>query len=281
MQNFKSVLEVLPTEYRAALDTEKLEQADELRLRQGFAPTLLIGGREEPLGGCVVRSRELELILSAASGFSTYAVQESLREGYLTLPGGHRIGVCGTKVCRQGESVSIREISSLCIRLARDVEFEHLPEISESSLILGPPGSGKTTLLRGYVRVLSDGGARVAAADVRGELSGTVHGAPQFRLGSHTDVLCGGEKAEAVMQLLRTMSPQWIAVDEITAEADVRAMEQAGYCGVKLLATAHGESREDLSGRPLYRRLMKTGIFRTLIVLKPDRSFTEERMEDG
>lgn len=284
MDIFKGIMDVLPETYRSALSGTDGSGADELRLRVGFPP-MIVKNRQEtvlPLRSGPVQAAELEMILSAASGFSAYAVQQSLREGFLTLPGGHRIGVCGTVVERQNEAVSIREVSSLCIRFAREIAFpkDKQPVISDSTLILGPPCSGKTTLLRACIRMLSENGACVSVADARGELSGCVRGSPQFSLGSRSDVLCGGQKAASVMQLLRTMAPQWIALDEITEEADLRAVEQASYCGVKLLATAHADCLDDLHRRPLYRRLLELRIFRNFLLLRPDRTFTEERMDN-
>jgi stage III sporulation protein AA len=169
----------------------------------------------------------------------------------------------------------IREISSVCIRVARDF-FGIAPPITpkESVLIIGRPGAGKTTLLRDMIRLRSKMGlGSVAVVDERGELF------PKgFSAGNHTDVLTSCHKSQGIEMLLRTMGPACIAVDEITAEADCDALLQAAWCGVTLYATAHAVDVKDLRGRPIYRRLVECGVFDTLIVMEPDKSWHRERM---
>ena len=271
MDAFKPVLDVLPGRFKS-LD---LSNVSELRLRAGQAPALLSGCTERKLSG-LVRPEELEEILHRATRNSAYACMDTLRQGFVTLPGGHRIGVCGEAVVKNGMMTGFSAVSSLCIRLARDVRLEEealLPHLTGSRLIIGPPGSGKTTLLRACIRALSRAGNRVCAADERGEIASVYGGTPQFDLGPQTDVLSGTDKAAGMMLLLRTMDPQWIAADEITARQDIAAMEQISYCGVKLLATAHAEGPDELYARPLYRELLALGLFRRAFFLKPDRSF--------
>ena len=137
-------------------------------------------------------------------------------------------------------------------------------------LLCGAPGSGKTTLLRDLIRQLSDRfGWRICVVDERLELAACASGVPQFRLGAHTDVLSGAPKAAGIELLLRTMNPEWIAVDEITAEADIAAIRRASYCGVRFLATAHAADRRELESRPLYRALLQDGFFRMAAFLLP------------
>lgn len=279
----RAVSGILPCELAQALERLDTARLEELRLRCGAPPTALIGGAERPLPGVrtSLTSRELGDILSAATRYSSYSAEDSLREGYVTLPGGHRIGLCGTAVTRGGRTESVRELSSLCIRIARQVRCS-IPEpsraLSASALLLGPPGAGKTTLLRECVRTLSVQGRRVCVVDERGEVAACCHGVPQLDVGPHTDVLTGACKEEAIMRLLRTMDPEWIALDEITAPGDIEAMEQASYCGVRFLATAHAADAAELQKRPLYRRLCALGLFETLLILTPDRQVRMERM---
>lgn len=285
MEPVQAVLDVLPMAYQEALRGYG-RPINELRLRLGFPPTVLSKSRERILpvrtGFGLVTRDDLENVLLCASEQSVYSVSETMREGFLTLPGGHRIGICGTLALRDGETVSVRDVSSLCIRVSGEpsIRTEHLLErLTEPTLILGPPGSGKTTLLRACIRLLSDAGRRVSLADDRGEVAACWHGVPQRNVGMHTDVLTGGRKMQSVLWLLRTMNPEWIAVDEITAPGDLESMETCSYCGVRLLATAHASGTAELNSRPLYKRLLALQLFHQVFVLDETKQFYVERMD--
>ena len=209
-----------------------------------------------------------------------------MKQGFLPLRGGHRLGFCGTAVVERGEVTALRDLSSANLRVARachgcaDEALRLLGESPGSVLIAGPPGSGKTTLLRELVRLLSDRlGRRVGVVDSRGELAACLNGEPQFAIGRRTDVISMVPKAQGMELLLRVMSPEWIAVDEITAGEDVRALNRAGYCGVRLLATVHAYGLTDLKRKPLYRKLLEEGIFDTILSLDRQRQLRLERME--
>lgn len=218
---------------------------------------------------------DLQMVLESAMERSYYAAREYLREGFCTTRNGCRIGIAGTVVRDEKGIRTIREISSLNLRVARSYRgvagqaLETLRRKPASMLILGKPGCGKTTLLRDLVRLISDDlKQRVAVADTRYELGAAVDGEPTLEIGQRTDLLSGGSREESVLMLLRTMNPRWIAVDEITAAEDVRAMERCFGCGVNLLATAHAWSREDLRRRPIYRAMVEAGMFHHLVELE-------------
>lgn len=186
--------------------------------------------------------------------------------------------------CRTGTITALREPSSLNLRIARQPDGiadrlrDALWARPQSVLLCGAPGSGKTTLLRDLIRQLSDGSAGASALWTSGWSWRPVPPAcRQFRIGAHTDVLSGAPKAAGIELLLRTMNPEWIAVDEITAEADIAAIRRASYCGVRFLATAHAADRRELESRPLYRALLEDGFFRMAAFLLPDRSVRIER----
>lgn len=268
-----------------ALGQDRLDELEELRLRRGFPMTALLPEGEVEADGPPINEDDLRQVVENATQASAHTALDRVRQGFVTLRGGHRVGLCGSVVKREGQIVTLRDISSLSVRVARSVTgqaVELLPRLMEqsvflSTLILAPPGAGKTTLLRDLVRSLSDGGAgppvRVGVVDERGEIAALWQGEPQLYIGRHTDVMDGCSKAEGLSILIRGMNPQAVAVDEITDPADVQAITEAVGCGVSLIATAHGTAREDLTHRPVYRALLENGIFRRMVVIeRKDRS---------
>ena len=280
-----------------ALEEGEMERAEEFRLRVGQVPSVAFPEGERSLTGAPeVTEEELEGLVERASRWSLHTVLSQVSRGFVTVEGGHRVGLCGTAVMEGGRVRSLRDFSSASVRIARQLPGSCagvLPALWEGerlqdTLILAPPGAGKTTLLRDLIRALSLGEGhaplRVGVADERGELAALYRGRPQMDLGPRTDVVEGCPKAAGMMLLLRGMTPQVLAVDEITDGEDVRAMVQAAGCGAVLLATAHGCGREDLSRRPVYRAALEQGIFRRLVTITRtgrERAFRVERLEDG
>lgn len=269
---WKELLDILPPWLRLDVDRQGKEALLELRLRLGGLPELVMKSGSKWLDR-PVSSQDLSHCVNAASRYSPWAASTASM-GYLTAPGGHRLGLCGDAVCPNGRMTGIREISSLCIRVARDFPgIAARIDMDSSLLILGAPGWGKTTLLRDLIRKISDAGNHIAVVDQRGELfpSG-------FSMGKCTDVLTGCSKQEGIPALIRTMGPELLAVDEITEEADTAALLQAHGCGVKLLATAHASSLEDFRSRLVYAPLIAHRVFQRVVVLHPDRQWHLERM---
>lgn len=273
---------VLPPRLRRAVLTLSLgerSRVEEIRLRLGQPPSVVLSGGEKFLVADPVTPQELDGVLELASRASVHAVMDQIRRGYITIQGGHRLGLCGTAVMKGGELHALRRLSSANLRIARQVPGvagEVLPQLMEedglcSTLILAPPGLGKTTLLRDIIRGLSNGEGvmpqRVGLADERGEVAALGDGIPQLDVGGRTDVVEGCPKDRGLLLLLRGMNPQVLAVDEITAPEDVTAILQAVGCGVTMLATAHGIGIEDLRRRPLYRQLLEAGVFRRLVTI--------------
>lgn len=296
MREFEQAAAVLPPELRQqalALPAQERERAEELRLRCGWPMAAVFPEGEVPLGGRKIVTQDLELLLEIASRASVHAVLSQLREGYLTIEGGHRLGLCGTAVLENGQMRNLRSLSSVSIRIARQHPGAALPLLSGlmeggrlcSTLIAAPPGMGKTTLLRDLVRCISDGDGtpplRVGLADERGEVAALYGGVPQLRVGRRTDVIEGCPKAQGAMLLLRAMNPQVLAMDEITAPEDVAALLTAAGCGAVLLATAHGEG-DELTRRPLYRRMLEERIFQRVVSIQrteQGRSYTVDAPE--
>lgn len=269
---WKELLEILPQRLRREVDQQGMDGLQELRLRFHAPPELVLQGESRWLQGNITRE-ELSFVVNAASRYSPWAA-ESMSQGFLTAPGGHRIGICGQAVYKEGRVSGMREITSLCIRVARDFPElgDRLKGLCCSVLILGAPGWGKTTLLRCLIRQYAQN-IQVSVVDDRGELF-----PDGFVRGPKMDVLTGCPKGEAMERVLRTMGPACIAVDEITAEEDCKALISAANCGVILLATAHGASLPDFRTRPVYQRLSGQGVFDTLVTLKPDKSWQVERI---
>lgn len=269
----QELLSILPVKYRTQLTEDRLKTLQEIRLRLG-QPGLLICADGRFSLKSAATEEDLRFCVNTASRYSPWNTA-TVKDGYLTAPGGHRIGLCG-----EAAGEGIRSITSLCIRISRDIPGlgDRLP-LRESTLVIGPPGSGKTTLLRDLVRRLSRlERDSIAVVDERCEIFPLSGGQPCFDPGSNTDILSGRAKGAGIDCVLRSMGPSWIAVDEITAEADCAALVRAGWCGVKLLATAHASSVLDLHSRPVYKPLIETGLFRSILVMHPDKSCHPERI---
>lgn len=231
------------------------------------------------------------------SGSSLYALEEELRQGFLTLPGGHRVGLCGRAVVR-GTAYALRDIVSLNVRLARQVPGAAdavLPWLVDagglphSTLVVSPPGAGKTTLLRDLARQLSYGrpdlgrpGLRVGVVDERCELAGGCRGRPALDLGPRTDVLEGCPKAVGLSLLLRAMGPQVVVTDEVGRPEDAEALAEAARAGVRVLASAHAGSLGEAARRPVLRELLASACFGRLVLLsRAHGPGTVEEVRDG
>lgn len=252
----------------------------EIRLRVGQPVRLCLAEGEKTLAlrwDAALQERQLMLFLHN----SVYAYEEQLRQGFVTLPGGHRVGLVGEAWFAGGRLAGFKHIASLNIRLARavpGVAKPFLPHIVRQgrvlrTLIAAPPGVGKTTLLRDLVRSLAEGEAglpplNIGLADERMEIAAAVEGVPQLAVGSRCDVISACGKAQAVMILLRSMGPQLVVTDEIGSQEDCQALAAALNAGVSVLASAHGGSREELLARPWLGDLLREGFFERLLLLK-------------
>ena len=271
-------LQLVPHWMRSQVDSIGKFTLQELRLRLGQAPELICKDRGLKISGCVTAT-DLQYTINAASQYSPWAAA-TIAQGYLTGLGGHRIGICGAAIVKNGETTGVSHPTSLCIRVARD-----FPGIAKSIypmgsvLIIGSPGSGKTTVLRDLIRNRSEtGSGSVAVVDERCELFPQVNGYACFATGSRTDILTGCGKEQGISMALRTMGPACIAVDEITAAEDTQALLSAAWCGVDLFATAHAGSKDELISRPIYQPILACKLFQTLVTLNSDKSWTQERL---
>ena len=206
--------------------------------------------------------------------YSVYSVQNELINGFVTVSGGHRAGICGTAVINSGKIVNIRDISSINLRIAREVKgcaeklIKKIENTKSGVLICGEPSSGKTTILRDLARNISiKENKNISLIDERGELAAPVCGINQNDVGL-CDVFCGYPKHKAVEQALRCMSPEYIICDEIGTDEDLKAVESCVNSGVTVIAALHAKSKNELLGKPNALRLLKTGAFGTVVFLK-------------
>ena len=273
---------------RAAPDFDGLQ---EIRLRTGRPLAIVERGREVFLTGDGARTREagaawrvtaqeLRETMEFVGEYSLYAYEDELRQGYLTLRGGHRVGVAGRTVLDGDKVKSVRYISCVNVRLSHEVPGCADPVLPYlwgdegllHTLIISPPRCGKTTLLRDMVRQISDGsrarrGYTVGVVDERSEICGCFMGIPENDVGVRTDVMDACPKAEGMMMLVRSMAPEVIAVDEIGRYEDIDAIETVLYSGCRLIATVHGSSLSDIQAKPLFQRLAQEQVFERYVIL--------------
>lgn len=273
----------------------------EIRLRSG-QPLILIRNNEECFishtgtvtfnkeNAFIVDINEIRETMEYISNFSMYAFEEEIRQGFITVAGGHRIGICGRAVMENGKLKTIKHISFINIRLAHEIRgcsdaiMQYLYKSCSSiynTMIISPPMYGKTTLLRDIVRNISNGtgmesgfeigkykGLSVGLADERSEIAASYLGVPQNDVGIRTDVMDAMPKTYGIMMLIRTMSPNVIAVDEIGSKEDVNAITYGINCGCSFIGTIHGESIEDIGNKPALQGIWKEKIFERYLLLK-------------
>jgi len=261
-----------------SLPSSFLNDLEEIRIR--VLRPLEVVARGKPVFLNYTTTQEDSLaILNKISKYSIYTLEEELRRGYITVEGGHRIGLAGKVITENGKVKMIRNVTSFNIRIARalvGIAEPIAPYVFEkkwlNTLLFGPPQTGKTTLLRDFARLISNGWKnnppqKVGIVDERSEIAGCVKGIPQHPFGIRVDVLDGCPKAEGMMMLIRSMSPNVIVADEIGRKEDTEALMEAINTGVQVFVSAHGEQFDDLLMRPSLKSLLNSGIFERYIQL--------------
>ena len=294
---YENVLEYICLELSQILNNIPIEyqvDIEEIRLRNGKPINIYLKGKDYFVtqGGSLTKNMEEGVLVKREyinktfqliSNYSVYAFEEEIKNGFITLKGGHRVGIGGKVLYGSRGIETIRNISSLNIRIAREkigvsdkiiAYILDYPRAIHNTLIISPPQCGKTTLLRDLIRNLSDGspfvgnrGFKVGVIDERSELAGMYNGVPQHNMGLRTDILDGCNKKDGTIMLLRSMSPEIIAMDEIGSISDVESIHEILKAGVKVIATVHGDNLEDLLSKKSLGILIKEKIFKRYIFL--------------
>ncbi|WP_409297838.1 stage III sporulation protein AA [Peribacillus sp. SCS-26] len=280
----KTILAFLPASISSLIGTlprDILDSLEEIRIRISRPIEIITGGKPHFLPYRATQEDSLRF-LNALSQFSLYTLDEELRRGYVTIEGGHRVGLAGKVILEHGSVKAVRDISSYNIRIARQkigageplIPCLHQKKQWLHTLIIGPPQTGKTTILRDLARIISSGSAsagiepsKVGIVDERSEIAGSLKGVPQLDVGDRVDVLDGCPKAEGMMMMIRSMSPEVLIVDEIGRREDTDAVLEAANAGIRLFITTHGASLEEIRKRPIIHEILRHGIFERFIEL--------------
>ncbi len=276
--NLSSLSYFFPSEIFAELSAlpVSFDALQEIRLR-AEAPLVVLAGKNPVLGKTILSGETVQSTARRMCQNSLYARQEELKNGFVTLPGGHRAGFCGRTVVENGKVRILTDISSINLRVAHEIlgaADKVLPSLLHgndiyNTLIVSPPAAGKTTLLRDIARQLGSRayGFRVGIADERGEIAAMYRGVPQNDVGIFTDVYDGCPKAEGMQMLLRGMSPRVVITDELGSEEDEMAVRALSHAGVRVICSLHGTGREDALARPGIGELLRAGIFKKVVTL--------------
>ena len=275
---WQELLQILPDWLKHPVDKFGSSTLQELRLRVGLNPQLICKDKQYFIEQKVTTD-DIKFCVNIATRYSPWTA-ESAAQGFITAEGGHRIGLCGDAIMIGNAMTGLSNLTSLCIRVARDFPgiAKQIAELEGSVLIIGQPGSGKTTLIRDLIRQKSIMMQTVSVIDERCEIFPKANNAFCFPIGNRIDVLSGCRKALGVVSALRSMCPDFVAVDEITAQEDCEALIQAGWCGVHLLATAHAGCVEDLRTRPVYQPILKSKLFQSVVVMRSNKTWYIERL---
>ena len=218
-----------------------------------------------------VSAQDISEIFKKLCGYSVYSFQEQLKSGFVTFPGGHRVGIASSAVLENGEITGIKEISSLNLRIAREFKncskniYEIIKISSKGALIVGSPLSGKTTILRDLARLFSSEN-KVTIVDERFEIAACNEGEAQMDVGS-SDVLSGFPKSEGILRAVRCLSPNVIICDEIGTSKEAKAINEALNSGVKVIASIHASSEKEIFKKPQILWLLYSGAFEKIIIL--------------
>lgn len=288
MNNTSNLLDYFPNEIKRIIPNEYLHNLEEIRLRTNRNIFLKVGQEEKELEHLITTQEILE-ILQRVCDNSIYTYQNQICNGFVTIKGGHRVGITGNVVIKEGEVINISHIYSLNFRVARQILgcsqkiLPYLLNLKENNIyntiILSPPGRGKTTMLRDSIRNISNGikeysfkGINIGVVDERGEIAAMYKGAPQNDLGKRADILDNISKAEGMKMLVRSMNPKVVVADEIGKKEDVEAINYAVCSGVKGLFTAHGANLNDIILNPILSELYKLKIIERIILIEEDRT---------
>ena len=277
-ENNDTIINVLPTAFRENLSYVNMDGVEEIRLRVERNAILYFGpDKGELVTDYIIRQKDLQEALEYITSFSLYAYEADIREGFITIKGGHRVGVAGKIVREAGKIKTISNISSINIRVSHQVYGcgdELMPYLIDedkvmNTLIISPPGAGKTTLLRDVLRQLSDTYMqKISIVDERSEIASCYKGIPQNNVGIRTDVYDCCPKTEGIMLMIRAMSPQVVAVDEVGGSRDMEAIQEATGCGCKVVATIHGDTVEDIATKSYMEKCLREKLFKRFVFIK-------------
>ena len=283
----QQIYQIFAKKIRILLQGEQLElnKLQEIRLRVGKPLILVYKNRELilPVNRAEkyrVTKEDMRETLDYICHYSLYAYETEMRQGFITVEGGHRVGIAGKVILEDDQIKNMQYISSMNVRVSHEVvgcADSVLPYITRNrevchTLIISPPRCGKTTLIRDLIRQISDGngyvkGCTVGVVDERSELGGCYLGIAQNDMGMRTDILDGCPKAEGMILLIRSMAPRVLAVDEIGGEDEARALEYAMQCGCKLIASVHGKDLDEIAEKPGLQGLVMHRRFERYVVL--------------
>lgn len=283
----QSVLEYLPIKVRSSiikLPPETQDQIQEIRLRSCRPVGIRVNGMEQILtlqgyltktssDGLLCSFEEIGQAFQAVCSYSVYSHERDISEGYVTIRGGCRVGICGTASIQKNTPLTLRNISGLNFRIAGEFigtsqqVWERISAENAGILIAGSVGSGKTTFLRDLCRLIGNC-YQTSLVDERGEIAAVYRGVPMHDIGLKTDVLDGYPRSEGILTALRVMTPQYIICDEISTQNDVQAILSAAGCGVNFAASCHAGNMEELLNRNVLRPLFDAKVFRHCVFLE-------------